>query len=35
MAAYHRGLKGRHSAEAKAYAQRCMNLAAEYAKDAK
>ncbi len=35
LAAYHRGLGGRHREDAKAYAQRCMNLAAEYAKDAK
>ncbi len=35
LQAYHRGLAGRHKPEAKAYASRCMNLANEFAREAK
>ena len=33
LAAYHRGLRGRFRKDAKAYAQRCLNLATAYAKE--
>ena len=35
LAAYHRGSAGRHRKDAKAYAERCMNLAERLAKEAK